>query len=228
MNLFGVPCLIAQSEAESLCAILCKKGIVDAIISEDMDVLATGGKILLKNFSMEKGGNVMEVCLEGVLNELELSQNEFLDMCILCGCDYTSKIGGIGPMHAYKLMKTYKSIENAMDHIKKSKSYKVPNDFDYVTSRNLFNNACINDDFESYKNEVLQSPIKVNELLKFLGEKTKMKGKILTEIEELGKCYKNEKKMNEKIDESNPNDVSMLNKMTYQPTLHNYFSIIKK
>jgi 5'-3' exonuclease len=53
MELFGVPCIIAQSEAESLCAVLCKKGIVDAVISEDMDVLATGGCILLKNFSIE-------------------------------------------------------------------------------------------------------------------------------------------------------------------------------
>lgn len=231
MELFGIPCIIAQSEAESLCAVLCKKGIVDAVMSEDMDVLATGGCILLKNFTMEKGGSVVEVCLEGVLKELELEFHSFLDMCIMCGCDYTSKIGGIGPTYAYKLMKKYGSIETAMPYIKNNKSYRVPNDFDYITSRNLFNNACINDDFNKYKSDVLHTTIKREELLTFLNEKTKLKGKIFTEINDLCKCYKNEKKMNQKVDENDPNDVSIIlknnPKLAYQPTLDNYFKKTK-
>ncbi len=227
MELFGIPCIIAQSEAESLCSVLCKKGIVDAVISEDMDVLATGGCILLKNFTMEKGGSVVEVSLDGVLKELEMEFNSFLDMCIMCGCDYTSKIGGIGPTYAYKLMKKHGNIETAMPYIKSNKSYKVPNDFDYVTSRKLFNEACINDDFEKYKSDVLQTPIKVEELVKFLNEKTKLKGKIFGEIEDLAKCYKNEKKMYQKVDENDPNDVSVImknsKKLSYQPTLDAFF-----
>lgn len=31
-----------------------------------------------------------------MLEELGLSQDEFIDVCILCGCDYTPKISGIG------------------------------------------------------------------------------------------------------------------------------------
>lgn len=220
MELFGVPCIIAQSEAESLCAVLCKKGIVDAVLSEDMDVLATGGCVLLKNFTAEKGGSVVEVCLEGVLKELEIEFPSFLDMCIMCGCDYTSKISGIGPTYAYKLMKKHKSIESAMPYIKSNKSYKVPNDFDYVTSRDLFNNVCINDNFEKYKSDVLQTPIQEEKLVQFLNEKTKLKGKIFGEIRELSKSYKNEKKMFQKIDENDPNDVP---KLKYQPTLDTYF-----
>lgn len=228
MELFGVPCIIAQSEAESLCAVLCKKGIVDAVLSEDMDVLATGGCVLLKNFSMEKGGSVIEVCLEGVLKELEMDFSSFLDMCIMCGCDYTSKIGGIGPTYAYKLMKKHKSIETAMPYIKSNKSYKVPDDFDYVTSRNLFNHACVNDDFEKYKSDVLQTPIQEKELVSFLNEKTKLKGKIFGEIEDLAKCYKNEKKMVQKVDENDVNDVPFVAKLKYQPTLDTYFKKTNK
>ncbi len=227
MELFGVPCIIAQSEAESLCAVLCKKGIVDAVLSEDMDVLATGGNILLKNFTMEKGGSVIEVSLEGVLTELEMGFHSFLDMCIMCGCDYTSKIGGIGPTYAYKLMKKYGNIENAMPYIKSNKSYKVPDDFDYIRSRDLFNEACINDDFEKYKSDVLQTPIQCEELIHFLNEKTKLKGKIFGEIEDLAKSYKNEKKGYQKVDENDPNDVSMVSKLKYQPTLDNYFKKTK-
>lgn len=31
-----------------------------------------------------------------MLEELGLSLEEFIDVCILCGCDYTPKISGIG------------------------------------------------------------------------------------------------------------------------------------
>ena len=31
-----------------------------------------------------------------VLKGLDLTEDQFIDLCILCGCDYTSKIGGIG------------------------------------------------------------------------------------------------------------------------------------
>lgn len=194
LSYFGVPCIVAQSEAESLCAVLCKKGIVDATISEDMDVLATGGCILLKNFTMEKGGRVTEVCLKGVLDGLEMTFDQFLDMCILCGCDYTGKIGGVGPMNAYKLIKDYGTMEEAMKHINANAKYHVPTDFDFVTSRMLFKTACETDDFDKYREDVLQTPMNVSAILGFLKEKSpKLKGKILDEIAELGREYKNEK-----------------------------------
>ncbi len=47
---------------------------------------------------------------------LGLTDDEFIDMCILCGCDYASKIEGIGPVKAYKFIKQYGSIENIIDH----------------------------------------------------------------------------------------------------------------
>ena len=32
-----------------------------------------------------------------VLDELKLTPEQFVDMCILCGCDYAGTIRGIGP-----------------------------------------------------------------------------------------------------------------------------------
>ncbi len=234
MRLFGVPCIIAQSEAESLCAVLCKRNIVDAVLSEDMDVLATGGKVLLKNLSMEKGGSVVEVCLEGVLSELEMNYDQFLDMCILCGCDYTSKIMGIGPIHAHKLMKKYGCIENGMTHM--MEKFRVPDDFDYITSRALFKDACKDDDFEKYKMDVLQTPMMYKELVEFIQKKApKMKGKPFVELEELSRDYKNEKAMYDKSEKhvsilkkiANPNLKSPKNVFN-QATLENYFSKVAK
>ena len=32
-----------------------------------------------------------------MLDELKLTPEQFVDMCILCGCDYAGTIRGIGP-----------------------------------------------------------------------------------------------------------------------------------
>jgi len=48
---------------------------------------------------------------KNILIDLEINYEEFVDLCILCGCDYTCKIKGIGPINAYKLIKKYKTIE---------------------------------------------------------------------------------------------------------------------
>jgi flap endonuclease-1 len=39
-------------------------------------------------------------------------------MCILCGCDYTDTIEGIGPITSYKLISEYETIENVIDFLK--------------------------------------------------------------------------------------------------------------
>ena len=74
-----------------------------------------------------------------------MTMEEFIDLCILCGCDYTKNIGGIGPVKAFKFIKDCGTIEkvlskleeDAMDEKKKSK-YIVPAEFHYKESRALF------------------------------------------------------------------------------------------
>ena len=142
---FGVSYIHAPCEAESLLAVLCKKKIIDCCITEDMDILANGCQIFLKNFSADKN-YVDEYCLEGILENLEMSYEQFLDLCILCGCDYTTKIYGIGHVNAYKLIKKYNNIEGILQNINNISKFKVPDDFDYVSARNLFHNPFNYDD----------------------------------------------------------------------------------
>lgn len=42
---------------------------------------------------------------------------QFIDLCILLGCDYCESIRGIGPKRAYDLVKQYKNIEEIIKHI---------------------------------------------------------------------------------------------------------------
>jgi flap endonuclease-1 len=46
-----------------------------------------------------------------------MTMDEFIDLCILCGCDYTKNIGGIGPVRAFKLIKEESTIENVLAKI---------------------------------------------------------------------------------------------------------------
>lgn len=50
---FGFPIHVAPGEAEAECAVLQRAGIVDAVMSEDVDTLMFGSGILLRNWSPE-------------------------------------------------------------------------------------------------------------------------------------------------------------------------------
>ncbi len=65
-----------------------------------MDCLTFGAGILLKGVKTKKE-NIIEVNLKDLLQELELSMDEFIDFCILCGCDYCDSVENMGPVRAY-------------------------------------------------------------------------------------------------------------------------------
>jgi len=45
------------------------------------------------------------------------SQPQFIDLCILLGCDYCEKIPGIGPHKAIALIRKHKTIEEILKNI---------------------------------------------------------------------------------------------------------------
>ncbi len=52
-----------------------------------------------------------------MLTFLPVSLSQFVDLCILLGCDYCEKIGGLGPSRALKLIKQHRTIESVMEHV---------------------------------------------------------------------------------------------------------------
>ena len=123
---------------------MCKAGLVYSVATEDMDCLTFGSPILLKGFS-SKDEPVTEIRLDIILEKLGISMEQFIDMCILCGCDYSSSIDGIGPIKAYNYIQEHKTIENLLEYIKdyntdtkKKKKLIVDENFIYETARTLF------------------------------------------------------------------------------------------
>ena len=116
LRLLGLPVIEAPCEAEAQCAALCKNGKVYATATEDMDALTFGTLNLLRGFNSKKEP-ITEINYDKMLEGLEMSQSEFVDMCILCGCDYCDTIDGVGPITAFKLIKEHKTIEEVIKHL---------------------------------------------------------------------------------------------------------------
>lgn len=139
LKLMGVPVVDAPCEAEAQCAALVKSGKVFAAATEDMDALTFGAPVLLRHltFSEARKMPVQEFHLNNVLQGLELKQNEFIDLCILLGCDYCGSIRGVGPKRAIDLIRQHRTLDEVLKNIDTEK-YQPPTDWDYERARSLF------------------------------------------------------------------------------------------
>ena len=139
LRLMGVPVVEAPTEAEAQCALLVKSGKVYATATEDMDALTFQSSRLLRHmtFSEARKMPIQEFIYERVLDELEMTHEQFVDLCILLGCDYCDSIRGIGPKRAFELIKQHKNIEEILKHLD-MKKYTVPKDWVYKEARDLF------------------------------------------------------------------------------------------
>ena len=138
-DILNVDYIQADCEADLLCCELYKNNKVYACLSNDMDFLPSGAGRLLRNYNLSN--NLQLYDLQIILQDLDLTYEQFVDFCILCGCDYTCKISRLGPETAFKVIKQYKNIEGILENIcGEGKQFKMPNNFDYHGARKLLKN----------------------------------------------------------------------------------------
>lgn len=86
----GVLFVTAQGEADDVLAFQCRAGALQAVISTDMDMLARGVPLLIVPETND--ASVMSgIALSAVLTGLGLTYEQFVQACVLMGCDYTGK-----------------------------------------------------------------------------------------------------------------------------------------
>ena len=119
-DILNVPYYSAPLEAECACADLCRRGIVDAVLTEDTDVLAYGSPIFLSKIDTSND-TCVQIIYSEVLEALKITSSEFLDLCIMFGCDYNKNINKVGIETSYKYILEFKSI----DEIEKKKKLDV-------------------------------------------------------------------------------------------------------
>jgi flap endonuclease-1 len=181
-DLLGVRHYRANWEADALCTKLSQSGVVDNIMSEDSDMLLYQGKFVARKFNYSDTVELID--LSRVLSGLKINYDQFIDLCLLCGSDYTdSTIMGIGPMTAHDFIQSGLTIEMIIDNInqsssgdpklKKFKNYILPPDgtFDYQSARQLVKTAHSKEDDISRPPVFCLEMIDVGDLTKFMAEK---------------------------------------------------------
>ena len=131
VEMMGLHMIQADGEAEGLCASLAVSGYVDAVLTEDTDVLAykTPLMIAFKKYKISDE-MVIGIHFESLLEEMDLSSDEFRDLCILLSCDYNDRVKGyppdgkthkkpisIGAKHALTMIEEYRTLEIIEDHL---------------------------------------------------------------------------------------------------------------
>jgi len=144
LKAMGIPVIEAPEESDSQCASLTINNNVYGVGSEDMDHLTFGSKKLLRNISSSKKNEIIEYDLEKILLELKYNQMEFIDLCILLGCDYVDHIDGIGKKKAKEIIDEYKSIENFVKNSIEVKNGKYKISDNYLVKCNLAKDYFLN------------------------------------------------------------------------------------
>mmetsp|Transcript_18698 Transcript_18698/g.29665 ORF Transcript_18698/g.29665 Transcript_18698/m.29665 type:complete len:401 (+) Transcript_18698:2-1204(+) len=142
LTFMGVPWFQAPGEAEAQASRMCAQGVVYGTGTEDMDALTFGTRRLVRHLTDPEARKkpVMEFDLEKVLKGMDVTMEQFIDICILCGCDYCPSIRGIGPKRAVEFIRKYKNIETMVEKLKSDEKYKIPEDWEYKKARDLFKN----------------------------------------------------------------------------------------
>ncbi|KAL3317059.1 Flap endonuclease GEN 1, partial [Cichlidogyrus casuarinus] len=108
LDCLGVPYVQAPGEAESLCALMNNKDIVDACISNDGDSFLYGAKKVLRNFStsVDKKACTVDTFETNVIHEkLNLSRKKLVLFALMRGCDYLQGgVKGFGKLSSIELV----------------------------------------------------------------------------------------------------------------------------
>ncbi|TXT55244.1 MAG: hypothetical protein BAJATHORv1_40154 [Candidatus Thorarchaeota archaeon] len=111
----GVPVIRCPSEAELYGSLLCNRGIVKTVVSNDVDALLFGSPHVTKQIQFSKG-LICRTTLSDITESIGLSVSQLRDLAILCGCDfYPEGLKGIGPRKGAVLLKRYNDLPSLLD-----------------------------------------------------------------------------------------------------------------
>ena len=139
-DLMGIVWIDAPMEAEGAAAMICKRGGVSAVASQDWDTLLYGAPVMIRNLTAHgtrRFGRVLtaeRIELEETLLNLEISRDQFVDLGIMIGTDFHPGFKGVGPKTGVKLIRKFGTLEEVAEH----RGVEVPENIEEI--RNLFHN----------------------------------------------------------------------------------------
>lgn len=102
-------------EADVVCSELVKQGYADAVLSNDMDLLAYNCPIIIRELNL-KNNTVLIYNLSVILNNLNLTNEQITQLIVMLGCDYSKSVG-VPCDKLHELLLEYTNIEDILSHI---------------------------------------------------------------------------------------------------------------
>ena len=103
-----IPMVKAKSEADGLLASMCANGVLDIIISGDMDLLAMGSTLLWT--PINDGLSFREYNRQAILSKLHLGDYQFRSMCAMCFTEASADPTIFDIRQAYQAMRLFRNI----------------------------------------------------------------------------------------------------------------------
>ena len=152
LDCFKLPYFIAEGEAEVLCALLQKHGHVDYTLSDDTDTIAYGCMKVLRMFrNCER--YLVETDIEQFLRMKKITQDQFLNACVLAGCDYLHKVSNVDLEKCIDYVKKHNTLENTVMELKKIKSMYPYDRYQHIKDMYQFKTQCTALIIEQHKNQ---------------------------------------------------------------------------
>eukprot|EP00249_Psilotum_nudum_P001321 c13755_g1_i1 orf=493-2964(+) len=165
--------IVAPYEADAQMAFLSLNGHIDAVITEDSDLIPFGCPKVI--FKMDKFGQGLEFQYGDIAKNRDLNFTSFtkqmvLEMCILSGCDYLHSLQGMGLKRAHGLIRRFKSYQKVIKHLRYS-GVSIPPDYEELFTKAVltFRHQRVYDPVLEDIVHLTQVPVGVTLDLEFLG-----------------------------------------------------------
>ncbi|KAJ4772674.1 5'-3' exonuclease family protein [Rhynchospora pubera] len=106
LQMFGLPYIIAPTEAEAQCAFMEMNNLVDGVVTDDSDVFLFGAQSVYKNIFDDRK-YVETYFMKDIEAELGLNREKLIRMAMLLGSDYTEGVSGIGIVNAIEVVHAF-------------------------------------------------------------------------------------------------------------------------
>lgn len=110
LNLFDIPYIESKCESDFVCTALCKLGIVDAVLSNDMDFIVLGCPVIIRNLNF-KNDNIDVYYYNNICENLGLNSNNLTEISMILGCDYCNRIINIKNKYVYNIYSKFNNLE---------------------------------------------------------------------------------------------------------------------
>jgi flap endonuclease-1 len=118
LELMGIPYIQAKGEGEAQASYMVVKGDAWCVGSQDYDCILFGATRMVKNLTITGGkANLELIQLEKVLEDLQVTRKQLIDVAILVGTDFNEGVKGIGAKKGIKLIKKHGNLFQVLDEM---------------------------------------------------------------------------------------------------------------